>query len=142
MVYRDTVVSTARLRRALILQLTLQLISGALATTPVAVNGHAPILDALLFPKWFILFLETLTCQYSQASSHRSYYITSCWALPLILARHCQKSIHPGAFYRNKKRKEKEMKSPNLINLLLFLSALQRQLMCARIISFTDSFFF
>jgi hypothetical protein len=68
MVYRDTVVSTARLRRALILQLTLQLISGALATTPVAVNGHAPIRDALLFPKWFILFLETLTCQYSQAA--------------------------------------------------------------------------
>jgi hypothetical protein len=66
--YRDTVVSTARLQRALILQLTLQLISGALATTPVAVNGHAPILDALLFPKWFILFLETLTCQYSQAA--------------------------------------------------------------------------
>lgn len=58
MVYRDTVVSTARLRRALILQLTLQLISGALAATPVAVNGHAPILDALLFPKWFILFFR------------------------------------------------------------------------------------
>lgn len=117
MVYRDTVVSTARLRRALILQLTLQLISGALAATPVAVNGHAPILDALLFPKWFILFFRDVDMSIQSSTQPSLLLHNELLRSSTFLARHRQKSIHHGTFYRKKK---KEMKSPNLINLLLF----------------------
>lgn len=118
MVYRDTVVSTARLRRALILQLTLQLISGALAATPVAVNGHAPILDALLFPKWFILFFRDVDMSI-QSSTQPSLLLHNELLRSSTYFGTSSSKIHTSRCILQEK-KRKVMKSPNLINLLLF----------------------